>query len=292
LDNILIVGATGYIGKSLFSIARQHDSKTTKGTSSNQTSSLLRLRLEDFSEFDFHIHAQNCTSIITAAISSPDVCANDYERAWKVNVTNTSLFVEKFIQYGGRVIFFSSDTIYGEREDEFDEYAVCNPAGEYAVMKREVEQRFLGNSSFKSVRLSYVFSHEDKFTRYLHGCAQHNEVADLFHPFYRPIVHRDDVVVGALELVDRWHEFPEQFINFGGPQVLSRVEMTECIRDVYHYDLHFKVTEPDVDFFKNRPRFIAMKSPLFGKLLKRPPRSLCEAAQIEFDKHINVEKFS
>ena len=65
-------------------------------------------------------------------------------------------------------------------------------------MKSEVEKRFLGNPFFKTIRLSYVFSREDKFTKYLVGCAQRDEEAELFHPFYRAIIHRDDVVEGAL----------------------------------------------------------------------------------------------
>ena len=98
-------------------------------------------------------------------------------------------------------------------------------------MKCEVEQRFSGNASFKAIRLSYVFSREDKFSRYLTGCAERNEEADLFHPFFRAIVHRDDVVDGALALAAHWDDFPEQVINFGGPQVLSRIEFAECLRE-------------------------------------------------------------
>ncbi len=58
-----------------------------------------------------------------------------------MNVTGTSNFIQSVIDRGARVVFFSRDTVYGEREDAFDESAVCNPAGEYAEMKREVEQR-------------------------------------------------------------------------------------------------------------------------------------------------------
>ena len=227
---------------------------------------------------------------LTAAISAPDICAREHDRAWAVNVTGTSAFITGAIKRGARVIFFSSDTVYGEREDEFDECATCNPAGEYAVMKREVEKRFFGNPSFKAIRLSYVFSHEDKFTHYLAGCARRNEEVDLFHPFFRAIVHRDDVVAGALALAKRWHEIPEQVINFGGPQVLSRVEFAKCLREVHFHDLRFKVTEPDADFFKNRPRVIAMTSSVFDRLLGRPPRTLCEAARMEFSSISNTEK--
>ena len=252
------------------------------GTTSTGKNDFLPLRLDDPTAFDYGKINAGDIVLLTAAISAPDICAREHDRAWAVNVTGTSGFIQSVIDRGARVVFFSSDTVYGEREDEFDETAASNPAGEYAEMKREVEQRFAGSLSFKAIRLSYVFSREDKFTRYLAGCAQRNEEADLFHPFFRAIVHRGDVVAGALALAERWHEVPEQIINFGGPQVLSRVEFAECLREVHFHDLRFKVTEPDADFFRNRPRVIAMTSPVFARLLGRAPRSLCEAACLEF----------
>lgn len=249
-----------------------------------------RLSLDAPADFDYTKIRPGDVALLTAAISSPDICAREHERAWAVNVTGTSSFIQSVIDRGARVVFFSSDTVYGEREDEFDEKAACNPAGEYAEMKHEVEQRFLTNASFKAIRLSYVFSREDKFSRYLTGCAERNEEADLFHPFFRAIAHRDDVVEGALALAARWDDVPEQVINFGGPQVLSRIEFAECLREVHLHDLRFKVTEPGADFFKNRPRVIAMTSPVFTKLLGRPPRSLREAARLEFAKSSNTER--
>jgi len=179
-------------------------------------------------------------------------------------------------------VFFSSDTVYGECSDTVDEASEINPAGEYAEMKSEVEKRFLGNPLFKSIRLSYVFSRKDKFTKYLLGCEEREEEADLFHPFYRAIVHRDDVVDGALALADRWDEFPQQVINFGGPEVLSRIDFAECLKSAAMPDLRFQVTEPGEEFFKNRPKIIAMTSPILPLLLGRPARSFLDAAKIEF----------
>lgn len=279
-SKIFIVGAKGYIGSALFESAKRKGD--AYGTSSSGTDGLLPLRLDAPSDFDYGKICAGDVVLLTAAISAPDICSREHDKAWGVNVTGSSAFIANAIARGGRVVFFSSDTVYGEREDEFDDRAACNPAGDYAEMKREVEQRFAGNPLFKALRLSYVFSGEDKFTRYLAGCAQRSEEADLFHPFFRAIVHRDDVVAGALALAELWHEIPEQVINFGGPQVLSRVEFAECLREVYFHDLRFKVTEPEADFFSNRPRVIAMTSPVFARLLGRSPRSLCEAARLEF----------
>ena len=241
------------------------------------------MRLDVHSDFDYGNIRPGDVVFLTAAISAPDICAREHSRAWAVNVTGTSEFVTQVISRGGRVVFFSSDTVYGERGDAFDETAKSNPAGEYAEMKAEVENRFLVHPLFKSIRLSYVFSREDKFTKYLSGCAERSEEAELFHPFYRAIVHRNDVVEGALALAQRWDEFPQQVINFGGPEVLSRIDFAECLQRIALPSLRFRVTEPGDEFFKNRPRVIAMSSAILPMLLGRPTRTLAEAARIEFD---------
>lgn len=287
-STLFIVGARGYVGSALFAIANKRGSAI--GTSSSGGNEFLPLLLDPPTEFDYGKIRPDDVVLLTAAISAPDICAREHDRAWAVNVTGTSRFIQSVIDRGARVVFFSSDTVYGERNDAFDETAECNPAGEYAEMKREVEQRFSGNASFKVIRLSYVFSREDKFSRYLAGCAVRNEEADLFHPFFRAIVHRDDVVEGALALSVRWDEVPERVINFGGPQVLSRIDFAECLRGVHLHDLRYKVTEPEADFFKNRPRVIAMTSPIFARLLGRPPRTLREATRLEFASPSNAEK--
>jgi hypothetical protein len=46
--------------------------------------------------------------------------------------------------------------------------------------------------------------------------------------------------------------------------------------------LKFKVTEPAVEFFANRPRVIAMRSPFLAELLGRPALTLREAILKEF----------
>jgi len=282
-QKLFVVGSSGYIGKLL--AKRAVSNFDVCGTSSSGIVGALPLDLAQPLGFDYSRVDPLDIVLLTAAISSPDVCANQHDYAWSVNVTGTSEFISNVIARGARVVFFSSDTVYGERGDCFDEDAECDPAGEYAAMKHEVEKQFTGEKSFKSIRLSYVFSREDKFTKYLAGCAERGEEAELFHPFYRAIVHRGDVVDGALALVERWDEFPQQIINFGGSAILSRVEFAECMQKHAFPNLRFCVMEPGDAFFKNRPRTIAMKSTILPALLGRPVHTLAEAVQIEFGEH-------
>ena len=281
----VVVGGSGYIGRALYERAfGLFDSVRTTSTASKTEASAVPLQLERPEHFDYEIIDVSDIVFLTAAISAPDICSLEHERAWAVNVTGTSRFIENVISRGGRVIFFSSDTVYGENSDETDESSVCNPAGEYAEMKYEIEMQFSASELFKSIRLSYVFSKNDKFSRYLKGCEERGEVAEIFHPFYRAVIHRDDVVTCVIELARRWDEFPQRIINCGGPKLLSRTEFAQILKDEALPGMSYDVTEPDAEFFKNRPRVINMISPAMPLLLGREPRALRDAARIEFNK--------
>jgi nucleoside-diphosphate-sugar epimerase len=278
-----VIGGRGYIGAALY--AAIPDRECTFATASVESEGFIRLRLEVPQDFSNLPISFGDVAFLTAAISSPDVCVREHDRAWAANVSGTSEFIDNVIARGGRVVFFSSDTVYGERTDPFDETAILNPAGAYAEMKAEVETRFLGHPLFRSIRLSYVFSRLDKFTRYLSSCTERGEEAELFHPFYRAIVYRDDVVEGALALARHWDDFPQPVINFCGPEVLSRIDFAERLMAGALPSLRFQVTEPGEEFFHNRPRVIAMSSSIFPSLLGRSATMLADAVRIEFGKN-------
>ena len=129
---LLIAGTSGYIGSPLLESAKV--AYYACGTSSRYVSGLPSLRLERPDDFDYSLIQPADVVLLSAAISAPDICAREHSRAWAVNVTGTSEFVTEAISRGGRVVFFSSDTVYGERGDAFDETEKSNPAGEYAEM--------------------------------------------------------------------------------------------------------------------------------------------------------------
>ena len=280
---LLVVGATGYIGARLLAEARARGHEAV-GTSSDGREGTLGLDLGRPAGFDLSAWGAGDLALITAAISAPDVCANDRPRAYGVNVTGTDQLVGGLLKRGVRVAFFSSDTVYGEQDQPFDEAAAARPAGDYAAMKHELELRHAGHPGFKALRLSYVFSADDKFTRYLAACARDGKAAEIFDPFDRAVVHRQDVIDGALALARRetWDALPQPVINFGGPATLSRVNYAQILRTEAWPQLRCEVVTPEPAFFTNRPRRIAMRSPLLERLLGRTPRTLAQAAVIEF----------
>lgn len=280
---MFVIGCKGYIGRSAV-VALQMSDLSVTAVSSHPDPGMLHLDLSVPEDFPYtHIKVGDVV-LITAAVSSPDMCRDRHDLAYAINVVGTIRFVERCLKQGARVVFFSSDTVYGPGDMERDETAVCHPAGEYACMKREVESHFADHSAFKVLRLSYVFSREDKFTAYLTACARDHKVAEIFHPMLRRAVYLGDLLDLLKLICMNWENVIDVVINVCGPELLSRVNMANLYREIVSPDLQFKVVEPPPEFFIARPRVINMSDLIFKRVLCRTPKSLHDAMCIDFNK--------
>lgn len=275
-----VIGATGWIGAALHGSLGA--TGPVVGTSSAGSETLIPFRLETPQAFPYDRIQPGDTVFVTAAISSPDRCAHESAWAWEVNVTGTSAFIAEAIARSARVIFFSSDAVYGEVEEGCTEEDPCRPVGAYGEMKRAVEIRFLGHPCFKTVRLSYVMARDDRFTRYLRECADRGSEAEVFHPLDRAVVHKQDVLSAVCRLGDDWDAFPSPCVNLAGPAIVSRVDIARAFAERYAPDLRYRIVEPDAAFYAARPRRIAMRSTGFAPLLGRPPHTVTDILRHEF----------
>ena len=221
--------------------------------------------------------------IFAAAISEPSVVSAQFDKALAVNVESTGEFIETALGKGCKVLFLSSDAVYGDVESGFDESHPVNPKGAYAEMKAIVEKRFEKNPNFKALRLSYNFHKDDRFTKYLRQCAESGVEAEIFDPLTRAVVHRDDTVDAILSIASNWDNADGQYINCGGPEVMSRQRFTEIIKRIALPTLKYKVTSPPAKFYGDRAKFSEMHSPNIEKVLGRKRHTVEEAVKLEFD---------
>ncbi len=261
-----IVGSGGYLGASLTSYFNDEHDLIRIDRSKNYD---VKIDLEHADSFDYNLLNDIEFIVYVAAVSSPDACATEFEKSWNVNVNGTCHFISEALKHGTRVIFFSSDAVYGPDFGEpFDEFSVTNPITPYGKMKKAVEDYFNGEDGIKSVRLSYVLSTADKFTSYCRNCLAHGETANVFHPFYRNVISLRSLEEIVEWLLMHWNDFSPQYLNAVGRELVSRVRIADEFNRMIGNKLRYIVCEPDSGFFKNRPAITQVHSRYLDSIIK------------------------
>ena len=263
--NIIIFGASGYVGSNIRSYFGDDNitfvSRTNKGD--------LNIDINKYDQFENLLIDSQTLLILLSAISSPDFCRQNFKEAYFTNVISTSRLIDFTLKRNGKVLFFSSDVVYGKKNIEFKEESVCNPIGEYAEMKRNVELKYLNNKNFKIIRPSYIFSLEDKFSKYLISSARSGEKVNIYHPLYRNIIFIDDLLEGTMKLIQNWNKIDFNIINFGGGKLLSRKDIANYYKKYFFNTLNIDITEPPLDFFDARPKVVNINSEKLEIILGR-----------------------
>lgn len=258
---IYVVGSQGYIGTRLMRFLQKK--YNVFGIDLNGAH---KIDLKIPQNFDYNL-LKDATVIFTAAVSSPDLCANDYENAYSINVVGTKYFITEALKRNCKILFFSSDAVFGFTENIVDELTPTVGDTAYGKMKKEIEDAFKKNYLFKAIRLSYVFSFEDKFTSYLLSAIRKNEVAEVFHPFYRNVITVDDVINVIDWLLQHWEEYEPSFLNVCGSELVSRVRIADEVKRCTRKKLQYSIRYPGKEFYRNRPEILEMKSLYLHQIL-------------------------
>ena len=272
INNIYIFGYSGLIGKELvkkLSIEDRRFYRVGRNKASDIYLDLESPNLENLSEISAHD-----IFIFLSGISSPEECENNYEYTHLINYENSSKIIDFLVRKNVYVLFASTDVVYGHTEDVVYEDSILSPSNNYSIFKSMIEDKFLHSNFFNIMRLSYVWSYDDKFTKYVLKSSKENEIIEVFHPLKRSIIMIDDVV----EFISIYANSPSnipKIVNLAGPKCLSRVQLVEIL--AFKHSISYKIINPGKDFYKYRPAVINMKSYYLEDILKRDAKKLEEA---------------
>ena len=281
---IAIVGSSGYIAKHIMQALNQSQEQYEVTKIDMTDDCDLNLQLTRPEKFDYDKLKAIDYVIFTAAISGPDMCANEFDKCWHINVTGTSFFIREAIKRGVRVLFFSSDAAFGDIPGHiYDEDSETQAYTAYGKMKKAVEDEFKMSPLFKCIRLSYVASANDKFISYCLGCIRKGETADIFHPFYRNTTTVSDVIKAIIWLLNHWNTFDSFVLNITGMELVSRIRMADELNRYFGNKLKYVVSKPNESFFKNRPQVTQMKSKFLYSLGIVEEQSFTEKFQKELE---------
>lgn len=282
--NIVVVGASGYIGTGItkhFKANRIHDKIYTAG---RHMESDIQLDLSNIECFDESQLDDVDYMIFASAVSGPDQCDKEQKKAWKINVDSTVRVIRYAVSKGCRVLFLSSDAVYGDMIGKiYSEEDATEPRTAYGRMKKAVEDAFRGESLFKSLRLSYVASGHDKFISYCLACMKKGETADIFHPFYRNCVTMTEVIHIVDWFRDHFDDFEPSALNVCGTELVSRVRIADELNRIYDSELNYTIAMMGDAFFANRPRITQMESRYLYEYGILKPRSFSERLKKELE---------
>lgn len=259
--NIALVGSSGYIAGFLLQRfeKEEHIAKVLKIGQDQDVDAYLNLLEPE--KFDYEVLNDIDYVVFTAAISGPDKCASDFDWCWSINVNGTSYFINQAIQRNCKVLFFSSDAVFGDIPGcIYDECSETKAETPYGRMKKAIEDEFKDNPNFKCIRLSYVASAKDRFISYCLNCVENGETSDIFHPFYRNVIIVSDVVDVVVWFSKHWDEYKPFVLNVAGKELVSRVRMADELNRILDNKLQYTISTPGEEFYKNRPRITQMKS--------------------------------
>ena len=241
---VLVVGANGFLGSTLIS-SNCHEIE------------FLGVQQGDWP--DPRLHSEIQTVVYLRAISSPTYVHQFPVESHLLNVTKSKEFIQRCIESNKRVIFASSDVVYGDTGDKIvDETSRMNPFGLYAKQKAEIESAFFESLDFMSLRLSLMVGDGSKL-RVILASESHPSIPD---PVVRHPINVKHVVnlIEQLSLTKTWSQ-ELKVLNVGGSDQLSIYELAKIESAKFSLRLPVKISRDAVDVAA-RPQTVRIYSKL------------------------------
>jgi dTDP-4-dehydrorhamnose reductase len=264
--DVLILGASGYIGQALTQALGQERVLGTRYAADIPELPVFDVRTGTYAQLKVQDNPPR-VAIILFAESRIENCFSDREAAYAVNVTATIRLIDELMEAGVMPVFVSTDLVFDGEKGGYTELDRPEPILEYGRQKLAVEQH-LENSKepYLIVRLpkvvSAIASTRSVFGDWLDAMLQGREVICFDDQFFSPI-DVDDAAAGIVGLIDHNHT---GLFHICGPDRWSRADLFDALaREVCcHSDISPKMVRCSIrsfqDFSEVRPFDTSLKS--------------------------------
>ena len=257
--NILITGASGYLGQHLISalclcadskykicaaygtLSTFEDDVVSSSQISSSHSSLTLLPNLDLTSREtisntIKSHGPFDAVVHLAAISSPGVCEKEPDQAKAVNVPSALL---EALPSTTDIIFLSTDQVYDGSNAPYVETDEAKPVNLYGQTKLEFERLLMDKCPTNAVALrsSLIIGTEtpfqcrkQTFLQFVHDRLQKQEETSFFTDEFRNVVYVGDICRVIRHFIDNGiGERAAGVYNMGGADRVSRLDFAEAV---------------------------------------------------------------
>lgn len=160
MNRMLVIGAGGLIGNRFMELAQ--DKFEVYGTYNShpvEGNNLYKLNVVNRADtFNLLKRISPDVVIDTHSLNNVDYCETHREEAWSVNVEGTKNIAEACIDYGSKLVFFSTDYVFDGKKMKYSEKDKPKPLNYLGINKATVEQILeLLDINHITVRTSVVY---------------------------------------------------------------------------------------------------------------------------------------
>ena len=163
---ILITGVNGLVGNSLYKLLEESDHIVYSSSRNIEGLAKYKVDITNKNEVDSFFESEKPDLVInSAAMADVDLCEEERELCWKVNVEGVQNLVDMCNRYGSHLTHISTDYIFDGKKESgiYLENDKPNPQGYYAESKLESERIILdSNISHSILRTILVYGLHNK----------------------------------------------------------------------------------------------------------------------------------
>lgn len=282
----LVIGGSGFLGSYVLKEIAIHSNEPIIATSTTERvepffndkikwvkcNILNRLDIERL----YEICKQNSLKVFfLAACHHPDEVKRDVRKAWKVNITGLSYFLESFDNIE-KLIYPSTEVVYGDKQNyKFKENSKLSPVSEYGRMK-PIAEHMVNYFDFNVVRLPVMIGPslikgKEHFYDIIVNRVKKREKIGMFYDQYRTFLDFLSVseILYKLINIDEINKYP--IINIAGDECISKFELGKriCYANGLDDSLIYPISiyENNGIFTEKRASSTCMDNSLVKKLL-------------------------
>lgn len=292
----IIIGGSGFLGRYIVKNIINFTNEKIIATYTRQLPQLsadslqwLKCDVQKIDDIQFLNSASesNAKVVYLASYASPDFCEKNPDKAWDLNVTGLSNFVNKF-KKAACLYYASTDVVYGESlpNTKFNESSLLNPSNIYGVQKVAAEQIVLANG-YNVFRLPLMMGPsliegKKHFFDHIYESLSNARPIEMFADSYRSTLSFDQCAKFLIALIEKFGACEKKIVNFASDNALSKYELALKIADYYNLNKELikgiSIQNSDNIFSAKRAAITEMDNNLLKSLLK------LKYINLEFDK--------
>ena len=236
---VLVTGASGLLGRSVFRRLQQADIAVTGTAFRRAGEHLLSLDLTQQDQVHRVLaHLQPHVVVHCAAERWPDRCAEHPDTAWQLNVDSTRALAEQCQAQGAQLVYISTDYVFDGRDAPYQHDAATNPVNFYGRSKLTGEQAVLESGDHWVLRLPWLFGpteslQESGITALLDTVSNHTpaKIDDWAIRFPTNVEEVAEVLYQCLKQTAEGHPL-RGIYQWSGDTAMTRYQLAQLIGDI------------------------------------------------------------